>query len=207
MGEAMSTVSKEKVEDFISHAEEAVDGFEIVSKGDKRKQPLALCLLLWFLRLVGKVVPAWGRMSQGVWKWILHPEGERYEDLQNAGIYALYRHEYIHIRDMQSHPVFFLVSYFLLLPIINPFRLFWELRGYTFQMLTYYEEYGHIPQATIEGWATWLSGPKYAWTWPSYSFVLGLLEHLRNKIYSGDIKGYYINIRDFWNILPRWGIV
>ena len=68
---------------------------------------------------------------------------------------AILAHEAVHSRQQAEHPVWFWVSYLLLLPVgWNPFRTRWEAEAYAEEV-----RYG----LSVDIAAAWLSSSTYGW--------------------------------------------
>ena len=64
-------------------------------------------------------------------------------------------HELVHVRQQAEHPIWFWVSYLLLLPLgWNPWRMRWEAEAYAVQV-----RHGY----TVESVARVIAGPMYGW--------------------------------------------
>jgi hypothetical protein len=64
-------------------------------------------------------------------------------------------HELVHVRQQAEHPVWFWVSYLLLLPVgWNPWRMRWEAEAYAEQVRA---------GCTVESAARVMAGPLYGW--------------------------------------------
>jgi hypothetical protein len=64
-------------------------------------------------------------------------------------------HELVHFRQQAEHPIWFWVSYLLLLPFgWNPWRMRWEAEAYAVQVRA---------GCTVEATARVMAGPLYGW--------------------------------------------
>jgi hypothetical protein len=77
-----------------------------------------------------------------------------------AGVDVL-RHERIHLLQFQRHPLWFPLSYLLLLPCLVTFRARWELEAYVESMRVELEREGRIADATLEHIQGRFTGPDY----------------------------------------------
>lgn len=78
-------------------------------------------------------------------------------------MYETERHEFIHLMDNQLNPIWFSVSYILLLPVILTMRSYWEYRGYSQNLIYDVESRGKVSEETIK-WATEnFTNSNYAW--------------------------------------------
>ena len=79
----------------------------------------------------------------------------RHVFLRFPGTPSLLAHELVHVRQQAEHPVWFWVSYLLLLPIgWNPWRMRWEAEAYAVQVRAGWP---------IESAARAIAGPLYGW--------------------------------------------
>lgn len=70
--------------------------------------------------------------------------------------FALVPHELVHVRQQAEHPIWFWVSYLLLLPLgWNPWRTRWEAEAYAVDV-----DYGRL---SVSQAAASLSGALYLW--------------------------------------------
>lgn len=87
--------------------------------------------------------------------------------------------------------LFFLV---FLAPLPAPWRMKWEMEGYTATLLTYFEIHGDLPDEFVDRKARNFYTAAYYFMWPFKKDVLRRLKRIATKIRAGYIKGIYINI-------------
>ncbi len=79
----------------------------------------------------------------------------RHVFMKDPGSALTLAHELVHVRQQADHPVWFWVSYLLLLPCgWNPWRMRWEAEAYAVQVRA---------GQSIEGVARAIAGPLYGW--------------------------------------------
>ena len=103
-------------------------------------------------------------------------------EMSREGLYSLLRHEAVHLRDARRFPIFFQVSYLVLLPTGLTFRALWEWRGYAETMRCEHELWGEIPDALIERIVERFAGPDYLFMLPFRGLVRARLQRLRSQI-------------------------
>jgi hypothetical protein len=79
---------------------------------------------------------------------------------------SILRHERVHIDDMVRHPIWFIVSYFLLPPIGPGMRAYWEWRGYQEDLKESIERLGRINPYMIDWVVQQFTGSSYLWMYP-----------------------------------------
>lgn len=133
-------------------------------------------------------------------------------------IYGTMRHEFVHVLQREKWWLLYDFSYILpqilaliafgvafgqvwMLgfmvfagPIPSPWRMKWEMEGYTATLLTYFEIHGEIPDWLIKQKARNFYTSAYYFMWPFKKDVLRRLNRIATKIKAGYIKGVYINI-------------
>lgn len=97
--------------------------------------------------------------------------------------YKINRHEEIHIEDYHKNPVWFTLSYLLVLPSIFTMRSHWEMRAYKTTLLVNHELHGSITDETINWITNYFTGSMYFWMKPFRKAVRKELELERDKIY------------------------
>ena len=97
-------------------------------------------------------------------------------------LYRILRHEAVHLRDARRFPIFFEVSYLLLLPAGFTLRAGWEWRAYAETLRTEYELTGQISDELLAHVAQQFTGPAYLFMCPFPGFVSRRLERLRSEI-------------------------
>ena len=97
------------------------------------------------------------RTVHRLWSWFpaLGITFGRHVFVRDPGGELTLAHELVHVRQQAEHPVWFWVSYLLLLPIgWNPWRMRWEAEAYAVQVRAGY---------TVESVASVIAGPMYGW--------------------------------------------
>lgn len=88
------------------------------------------------------------------------------ENLDKLNVYRIIRHEVAHVYDWMDYPVWFRLSYVLILPLFWTMRAFWEYRGYGHGMVALYEVLGHIPDWYVSSKSKYFTNPYYGWMAP-----------------------------------------
>jgi hypothetical protein len=79
----------------------------------------------------------------------------RHVFLRHPGHEGTLAHELVHVRQQAEHPIWFWVSYLLLLPVgWNPWRMRWEAEAYAVQVRA---------GCPVEAAARAIAGPLYGW--------------------------------------------
>lgn len=190
----MSTVSQEQVDNLKSHIEKNIPNFEILYKEDDDwyKQAWYLWIIWAFFRVVGVVAPRMRdsfdkNFSNGLYSKMVLTNREKHGDWTNPETFRLVVHEYRHMLDMKKHPLWMPLSYILVLPALITMRGYWELRGYTAEMMAYYTTHGTIPDKMIEVFSRQFTSSMYFWMLPFPRFVRRHFEARREEIYAGEI--------------------
>lgn len=97
-------------------------------------------------------------------------------------IYSTLRHEAVHLRDARRFPVFFQLSYLLLLPTGLTLRAWWEWRAYTETLRVELELHGRIYEQTLIEIAACFTGPDYLFMWPFPRVVKARLRRLAARL-------------------------
>lgn len=128
---------------------------------------------------------------------VIHPTIYFYEGARGRfeatpeQFYTTLRHEFVHLKDFQRFPLWMTVSYAGLLPVGWTMRAFWELRGYTQNLLCEYERTGQVSDAEVERVAEIFAGRGYIYMMlPKRRARRALLE-IRAKIEAGELRGPY----------------
>jgi hypothetical protein len=102
-----------------------------------------------------------------------------YEIIGTQRAVEVLKHERVHMRDDHAWHIFYLLSYFLVLPVGPSFKAFWEWRGYRESIRSIWEgEYPPEYRQYLLDWnAEWIAnqfcGASYLWMWPFRKMVLG----------------------------------
>lgn len=192
----MSKVSQAKVEEILSAIQATNPEFKFVGRDQEGWHRLDWQLwTVWVgLKIMGlfnpNFVKRWNERYVAVTsRHMLFPT--KPTDFSDFHRYVTLRHEYIHIRDRQKHPLWFPFSYVMVLPLVWTMRSHWELRGYTANMIVEFEERGHVSDATLDHIEKQFTTDRYLWMWPFKKRVRAHLEDVRQKVMSGEISGLY----------------
>jgi len=191
-------IADEKVEALRKYSEEKVPDLVIIYKDEPLPDVWWLKLLFWLVAVVGFFSPAWetkwmSRVSNAIGtRYMVFPTREGYGDLSDWRTYTVYRHELVHLQDVRKYGIWFLLTYAILpLPVLLAGRAHWEYRAYAQNMLVRYEEFGEIPDSTLDWIGEHYWGTLYFWMWPFKKYVRKKLERLRQDIYDGKVQGYH----------------
>ena len=99
-------------------------------------------------------------------------------------IYETLRHEAVHLRDMRRFPIFFQLTYVLLLPAGITFRALWEWRAYAESLRVQAELDGRIDDESLDFIAERFTGPDYLYMLPFPRLDKARLRALRRQILS-----------------------
>lgn len=148
-----------------------------------------IALFQWLAGLFSKVMRErlQQNFSHGIKNAMVFPNREDYGDWSEPLAYMVATHEYRHLLDMKKHPIWFPLSYLIILPVGITFRAYWEIRGYTASMLAVYEIYGQIPEEYIDTLVGHFTSANYLWMLPFPSWVRRILERKRDAILKGEI--------------------
>lgn len=187
-------VSRKKVGDLMETMRDEFPDLKIVYK-DEPMPTLWLKIVVLFFKAIGLVAPgirdAWmNNYSNGLWNYILLPSKKTHGDFSDPSTYGVLRHEFTHMLDQKDHPIWFHISYMLVLPAIWTMRAHWEVRGYTQQMIVEYELLGRVEDSTLDWIASQFTDPMYVWMYPFPDKIRTKLEDIRKGIENGDVKGY-----------------
>lgn len=105
--------------------------------------------------------------------------------------YVTLRHEYVHLRDFQRFGLLMGLSYIVLLPTVWTMRAFWELRGYTQNMICEFERTGDISDDTIARITSIFTGRGYFYMALPRRRIQSQLLRLREEILQGQLSGPY----------------
>lgn len=116
------------------------------------------------------------------------PSRATHGDWSNFNVFVVVYHEVKHLLDMKKYPVWFVVSYILLLPILLTMRAFWEVRGYTASMLAVFKITGTVRKEMPPYLANHFVGSMYFFMFPFRETITKILEARRQRILKGEIK-------------------
>jgi len=195
----MSKTIEQKVADILQEIEKNIEGFKIISKDDPKWYRCHwTATLAWaFFNIVGifskkakeNFLNNFVTVFDG--RIVAFPKGKKFKNLNQPIVHEILRHEYIHMRDHKKHPVWFPLSYVLVLPAVFTMRAHWEFRGYAASMLAHYERYGDIPDRVIDNITKHFVYNSYFWMCPFPKYVRKRLNKIRQDIHDGKISGYY----------------
>lgn len=169
-------------------------GIQVKSKRDKATHWWH-AIVLWFGALL---VPNFNQRystTVGRTMYMSHGISDRGIDLTDELVYRIVRHEIIHILDSKRFPVLFSLTYALLLPTVLTMRAFWEVRGYTQNLLVRYElmdegdDWNRIVENEIKRRKA--SFKRYFFMLPFPRWVSRMFRSIADDIVAGKIKGYY----------------
>jgi hypothetical protein len=192
----MARVSQEKLDAILNEIKKVNPDMQIIDRSTKGWQNEHWQLWLTWLGvcLAGLFNPSFKKRWEERYT-IVTPHHIAFPkkpvSMRDYATYSILRHEYIHLKDRQKHPLWFPFSYLLVLPIGWTMRAHWELRGYTADMITYYEEFGLIPDRLLDHIEKQFTTDRYFWMWPNKKKVRARLEQIRKDIRSGNLSGFY----------------
>lgn len=162
--------------DLVDKLSKEFPGFKVVVKGDSKPMKfLNFFIRLWNPDYMKRYTTVFG-------KTVYMP---KYLIGTDTGVEIL-RHEAVHIRDYQKWgPIFVLTYAFLPLPVVITGRAYWEFRGYVESMRAEYEQYGTVPDYSIDFYTRQFTSASYLWMFPFPKTVRGWFVKARNKILSG----------------------
>jgi hypothetical protein len=145
------------------------------------------------------------RIANGMGPYLLLPDRPKYRQWDREDVYGIIRHELVHMRDFHRHRVLFPLTYLLFpFPIGCSGRAWWEIRGYTQQMIVEYERRGKISDMTVTWIKRQLFGSLYLWPllWPFRRLGERKIDEIRKAIEREDIEGMYPSLSLFGDARP-----
>jgi len=118
---------------------------------------------------------------------LVFPSRKTHSNWSNLSVFATVYHELKHLLDMKKYPIWFMVSYLLVFPVLVTMRAYWEIRGYTATMLALYKVLGSLPKETYESYTRHFTGSMYLFMFPFKKTVLKIFEKNRQRILQGEI--------------------
>lgn len=189
-------VSEERIDHLLNYFDEY--DIEVSSKDDEAKN-LHHALVLWLGRVFIENFNT--RFATTIGRTIYMPsdEGIDKEALRRASLYVVLRHELIHIIDYIRHPIWYLLSYALILPTLFTMRAYWERRGYTAGLVARKEIGYMLDEYAVANWMEEVfTGKHYFW------MALGKqseqefwIERTRTVKYTDHLGGYYPYHEDY----------
>lgn len=120
---------------------------------------------------------------------LVFPSRKTHSDWSKLSVFAVVYHELKHLLDMKKYPVWFMVSYLLVLPALFSMRAYWEIRGYTATMLALFKVLKDIPKEVPQNYIRHFTGSMYLFMFPFRGTVLKIFEKNRQRILRGEITG------------------
>lgn len=159
--------------EHILHLKEKYPKFKLVKKEDSRLMKFLNIFLKWICPdFMTKVTTTIGYTIYQPSSYIGTRTG-----------YKINRHEEKHMEDYKKNPIWFTLSYVLLLPTVFTMRSHWEMNAYKVTLLVNYELHGSIKDETIDWITDYFTGSMYFWMKPFRKVVRKELELERDKIY------------------------
>ena len=176
---------------FVSWMRREIPGVRIAFKDD------AASSMPWWHRaahfFARFIAPEYDRrFTTVIYPVIYFPSGTRQAWAEPPELfYKTLRHEFVHLKDFRRFHLWMAVSYGCLLPVGLTMRAFWEVRGYTQNMIVAYETLGDVPIQMIETMTATFSGRDYGFMLLPSSLAKRCLMGVREKILAGKIRGPY----------------
>ena len=170
------TVTQADIDRLLRELKEEIPAFDLCFKTDS-----------WLQRLIGKLVHPFNptymtRYTTVMGGKIWLPSREFLRNKSLGWLYALLRHEAVHLRDMRRYPVLFQISYLLLLSSGVTCRAYWEWRAYKASIAAEFEIKGEISDEFLDGIVAQFTGPAYLYMWPFRSHIRRLAEQERARL-------------------------
>lgn len=118
---------------------------------------------------------------------LIFPSRKTHSDWSNLSVFSVVYHEVKHMLDMKKYPIWFVVSYLLVLPSLLSMRAYWEIRGYTATMLALFKVTGKLSEGLPQYYAQHFTGGMYLFMFPFKETVRKILEKNRQRILKGEI--------------------
>lgn len=169
-------MSEEALAEYVRQLAAELPGFALAFKDESRLQRALGAVLRPFnpTYLTEYTTVMFGR--------VYLPSRAALAEMSRESLYALLRHEAVHLRDARRFPGFFQVSYLLLMPAGVTFRAVWEWRAYAETLRTEQALWGEIPDALLDRIADRFAGPDYFFMLPARGAVRRRLDALRETI-------------------------
>ncbi len=156
-------------------------GLRLVDKAESRRMRLAAVLVRPFM-------PTFMTQGTTVLGDTVYTPGppERIPPGQLARILA---HELVHQLDQAERPVWFYVSYGLVLPTWRTMRAHWERRAYGVDLMLAWEEGGESAlQRSLLRIEVLFAGPAYGWMWGGDAAARAYLAPLVDAVRAGTLQ-------------------
>ncbi|MCB9524475.1 MAG: hypothetical protein H6702_14040 [Myxococcales bacterium] len=172
-------VTSEDVDALIEAMRRGLRGFDVRFKDES-----------WLQRAIARAVRPFNRHYLSSYTTVMFgkiyfPSRRWYALTTPFDLYALLRHEAVHLRDAQRFPVLFELSYLLCLPVGVTARAGWEWRGYAETFRVWAAVKGEIPDWLIESTAERFTGADYLYMWPFPQDIRRRLIRLRRRLVPG----------------------
>lgn len=169
---------------------------------------------LWWMRFVGMVMPDFNRFVVTTVGDTIYLPRDFTKGRGKTDVIATLAHEYVHVKDGRKSKFFlptyvmpqalgalgflallsflfpvmkwFTLAFLFFLPLPSPFRLHWELRGYTMSMAAEIWMKGRLAPDTYDSILKVLRGTTY-WMYVPKSVLAKMLARQLRKVESGDI--------------------
>jgi len=169
---------------------------------------------IWWMRLVGMFMPDFMRYVVTTLGNTIYLPDDYTKGRSKTAVLATLAHEYVHVSDYRRSKLFlpsyvfpqllaafsvlaafgafyapmyyFLGALVFLLPLPSPFRLYWELRGYSMSMAVEIWTKGHLSPDTYNNISLSIRGTTY-WHYISKTALHRKLSKQLKKIENGDI--------------------
>lgn len=179
------TVTQQDVEELIAWMQMHLPSFEVCYKDESRFQA--------FLgRILTPVNPSYmTHYTTVMFGKVYFPSRQKVQEWGWEQMYTTLRHEFVHLMDAKRFPLWFEFSYLFCLPFVWTMRAFWELRGYTQDMLVEYELTGDVSEQTCTWIVEHFVRSDYGWMLPFPRLVRHLVLNIRKQIVEGTLQGRY----------------
>jgi hypothetical protein len=192
-----ATISEQDVEALIAWMQTHLPSFAVCYKDESRLQRL----IAWLLKPINpRYMTLYTTVMFGK---VYFPSREIVAEYGWDQVYGTLRHEFVHLMDARRFPVWFEFSYLFLFPAGWTMRAFWELRGYTQNMIVEFEQTGQISPVTCERIADQFVSAAYGWMVPFRASIERDLARLREEILAGRLSGPYPYGRMSYDDMPE----
>ncbi|TNE48878.1 MAG: hypothetical protein EP343_13395 [Deltaproteobacteria bacterium] len=178
-------VTQDNVDQWIQWMQQHLPRFQVCFKDESRLQRL----IGWLLWPINRTYMT--EYTTVMFGKIYFPSREEIESWGPAQVYAILRHEFVHLMDAKRFPVWFELSYLLLFPAGLTLRAYWEWRGYTQTLLVEHELYGTISDDIQEHILRRFVNSEYGWMFPFPNWLRRKMRKLCQSIEAGEVTGPY----------------
>lgn len=168
-------VTRDDLDALVAQLSAELPGFRVAFKDESRVHR-------WVARLMRPWNPTYLTEYATVFRrtvWV--PSRAWYDTASPAAMILLLRHEAVHLRDMRRFPVFFELSYALLLPAGLTFRAYWELRAYDESVRALVEMTGGVDPEWLDRVVEQFAGPAYLYMLPFRGWVRRHFERVADE--------------------------